>query len=113
MVVIYSITRVPRTSLLQSIASIRIGDSDDDDDQGGLVASYNNEYKVDTPPSAASSPCCKALYDFESETDQELSFREGDTILLTAQLDDNWYEGTLNGQAGMFPVAYVQVVVPI
>ncbi|KAI6650988.1 Endophilin-A-like isoform X1 [Oopsacas minuta] len=102
--------RVPRTSLLQSVASIRV-DSDDDDQ--GYIASVGNDYKVDTPPTSSSSPCCKALYDFDSETEQELSFKEGDTIMLNNQLDDNWYEGTVNGKSGMFPVAYVQVLVPL
>ncbi|KAK7085068.1 Endophilin-A3 [Halocaridina rubra] len=38
---------------------------------------------------------------------------EGDTITLTQRIDDNWYEGTLNGKTGMFPVSYVNVTVPL
>ena len=85
---------------------------DSDDEDGGFTASYN-EYRVEAPAPASSSPCCKALYDFDSETAQELSFKEGDTIMLSNQLDDNWFEGIVNGQTGMFPVAYVQVLVPL
>jgi endophilin-A len=58
-------------------------------------------------------PCVQALYDFEPENDNELSFKEGDIIQLNSQIDDNWFEGTINGRNGLFPVSYVQVLVPI
>ncbi|XP_044211866.1 endophilin-A3-like [Thunnus albacares] len=58
-------------------------------------------------------PCCRALYSFHSNHNGELSFSEGDLILLTGQVDANWYEGTLGGKSGLFPVSYVDVVVPL
>merc|ERR1719336_3698701 len=70
------------------------------------------------PPSRVTSPVqkvplCKALYDFEAEADGELTFREGDSIRLKKKLDENWLEGEVGGKVGMFPSAYVEVVVPL
>ncbi|KAF7656767.1 hypothetical protein LDENG_00036490 [Lucifuga dentata] len=58
-------------------------------------------------------PCCRALYSFRSNHEGELGFSEGDLIILTNQLDKNWYEGTLGSQSGFFPISYVDVLVPL
>lgn len=39
--------------------------------------------------------------------------QENDTITLTQKIDENWFEGSLDGRTGYFPVTYVQVVVPL
>jgi endophilin-A len=40
-------------------------------------------------------------------------FQEGETIILLNRVDENWFEGSVNGRTGYFPVTYVQVVVAL
>lgn len=58
-------------------------------------------------------PCCRALFNFKPENQRELGFKKGNIITLTNQVDENWYEGLLNGESGFFPVNYVEVLVPL
>jgi len=67
------------------------------------------------PLSSGSTLCvggarAEALYDFEAENATELPFHEGDVIALLSRIDDNWYEGSLGGRTGLFPVTYVRVI---
>lgn len=49
-----------------------------------------------------------ALYDYEAEREDELTFYEGQEIYVIAKNADNWWEGVLEGRVGLFPGNYVQ-----
>ncbi|KAL1772745.1 sorbin and SH3 domain-containing protein 2 isoform X4 [Sigmodon hispidus] len=53
-----------------------------------------------------------AKYNFNADTNVELSLRKGDRIILLKRIDQNWYEGKIPGsnRQGIFPVSYVEVI---
>uniref|UniRef100_A0ABM5GIP0 Sorbin and SH3 domain-containing protein 2 isoform X18 n=1 Tax=Pogona vitticeps TaxID=103695 RepID=A0ABM5GIP0_9SAUR len=53
-----------------------------------------------------------AKYNFNADTNVELSLRKGDRVILLRRVDQNWYEGKLPGtnRQGIFPVSYVEVI---
>ncbi|XP_070503410.1 endophilin-A isoform X2 [Chironomus tepperi] len=65
------------------------------------------------PQPSQQQPCCVALYDFDPENPGELGFKENDVIQLLQRIDENWYEGKLNGKSGYFPQTYVEIKVPL
>ncbi|XP_060062645.1 SH3 domain-containing protein 19-like [Ylistrum balloti] len=53
---------------------------------------------------------CVALHAFSGEGDDELSFSEGDRILILENLGPDWCRGTINNKTGMFPSNFVEKV---
>lgn len=50
------------------------------------------------------------LYDYEAQQGDELTILPGDTIYVTEKIDDDWWQGNLNGTIGIFPANYVEEV---
>ncbi|XP_074964090.1 sorbin and SH3 domain-containing protein 1 isoform X8 [Phalacrocorax aristotelis] len=53
-----------------------------------------------------------AKFNFNGDTQVEMSFRKGERIMLIRRVDENWYEGKISGTSrqGIFPVTYVEVL---
>lgn len=49
-----------------------------------------------------------ALYDFAGNSEGDLSFQQGDRILISQHIDSGWSCGHLDGREGIFPTAFVE-----
>uniref|UniRef100_A0A7N6C1B5 SH3 domain-containing protein n=1 Tax=Anabas testudineus TaxID=64144 RepID=A0A7N6C1B5_ANATE len=49
-----------------------------------------------------------ALHSYDSSNPEDLSFHEGDTILLLSRVNQDWLEGQCNGNTGIFPASFVE-----
>jgi len=56
----------------------------------------------------------QALYDCEADNDDELTFKEGDILLVKGEGEDaEWWVGEVEGQPGkngVFPISFVRVL---
>jgi len=52
----------------------------------------------------------RALYDYEAQNPDELSFKANDIIEITEETNtsDDWWMGRLNSQVGLFPNTYIE-----
>lgn len=58
---------------------------------------------------------CRALYDCEADNDDEVSFREGEILVVLVEKteDENWMEGFVEGdpkRRGVFPASFVHML---
>jgi len=55
--------------------------------------------------------CCVtvvAIYSYQQDKDDELTFDEGAVIYVVKKNDDGWWEGVMDGHTGLFPGNYVE-----
>eukprot|EP01091_Cochliopodium_minus_P021067 TRINITY_DN947_c0_g1_i1.p1 TRINITY_DN947_c0_g1~~TRINITY_DN947_c0_g1_i1.p1 ORF type:complete len:377 (-),score=137.94 TRINITY_DN947_c0_g1_i1:65-1195(-) len=73
---------------------------------------FNQQQPMRPPPPRNNQPRvpqAKALYPFQGQDSNELSFNVGDVItLVDAQEGADWWTGELNGYQGLIPSNYVQ-----
>ncbi|KAF9361985.1 hypothetical protein BGX26_008157 [Mortierella sp. AD094] len=79
---------------------------------GLIPASYIEiEQFYEAPSKAAPVQKVQALYDYDAQSDLELTIREGDVIILTStDCSEGWWEGTLRGVTAQFPASYVEML---
>ena len=79
---------------------------------------YDREPRYSRPLSSkpnfglSNVPQARALFTFDGEEEGDLSFRKGDTIniIKKSESSNDWWTGELNGQEGIFPANYVQII---
>ncbi|KAK2823190.1 hypothetical protein Q7C36_019790 [Tachysurus vachellii] len=98
-------------SMLQSLAALdtRSYSSNNSTEQEPESATEH----VQTSPNGGDNSVrfAKALYDYEAQTEDELSFPEGAIIRIlnkNNQEDDGFWEGEFNGSVGVFPAVLVE-----
>jgi len=81
----------------------------------GEVGLFPSNY-VELMPASADAPAASnntasaiAIYDYEAQEENEISFKEGDIITNLNFVTDDWWEGVVNGKCGLFPGNYVEV----
>jgi len=59
------------------------------------------------PPPPSNVPKAQAQYAYTGSTQDELTFNEGDIIIIHKKDPGGWWEGELNGKRGWIPANYV------
>ncbi|CAI2352402.1 unnamed protein product [Caenorhabditis sp. 36 PRJEB53466] len=62
----------------------------------------------------AVAPYARAVYDFQGEFGNELSFTADEIIHIHKKIDSEWLEGSIgSSRSGIFPMSFVQVIVDL
>lgn len=83
------------------------------------MSSYNSRsrweddiYDKGTPRGRSNIPQARALYTFEGEEEGDLGFNKGDVIniIKKSESSNDWWTGEMNGNEGIFPANYVEMI---
>jgi len=66
--------------------------------------------KQPQPPKQTQQPKAKAMYAYAGQTQDELTFKEGDILIIHKKDPGGWWEGELNGKRGWVPANYLEEI---
>uniref|UniRef100_H3D101 SH3 domain-containing protein n=1 Tax=Tetraodon nigroviridis TaxID=99883 RepID=H3D101_TETNG len=82
-------------------------------DSQSILPELPAEQKEKPAPPPLSGPRCLALFDYEGEENDELTFSQGDVIALQELVGHEWGRGQIHGRVGIFPLNFTKVVEPL
>lgn len=78
---------------------------------GNMYTSENTKAHINSDSDSGVTPYARTLYPFTGQNPGELSFNANDIVTLIQHVDEDWIEGEVDGQIGLFPANFVEVVV--
>lgn len=78
--------------------------------QQSAAASASSAQPSAAAPTPAVASRVRALYDFSPTEPGELAFSRGEIIRVLDSVYEHWWRGEVRGEAGIFPVNYVEVL---
>ncbi|KFM10231.1 SH3 domain-containing protein 19 [Aptenodytes forsteri] len=74
------------------------------------VPEESNRKKIPCSSQCIKGPRCVARFEYIGDQKDELSFSEGETIILKEYVNEEWAKGELRGTSGIFPLNFVEVI---
>ncbi|XP_069641246.1 SH3 domain-containing protein 19 isoform X4 [Haliaeetus albicilla] len=74
------------------------------------VPEEGNRKKIPCSSQCIKGPRCVARFEYIGDQKDELSFSEGETIILKEYVNEEWAKGELRGTCGIFPLNFVEVI---
>ncbi|NXY68933.1 SH319 protein, partial [Glareola pratincola] len=74
------------------------------------VPEEGNRKKIPCPSQCIKGPRCIARFEYIGDQKDELSFSEGETIVLKEYVNEEWAKGELRGASGIFPLNFVEII---